>query len=85
MSTSHKNLHKMIPCEHLTDVWYRMSQNSYILKWPLQKKIKNQTKTSIFQNYCKAHQYIRVFLVLGHFVIQGRQNRGPKSGCKYRF
>ena len=28
------------PCEQLTDVWDRVSQNSiFFLKWPLQKKI----------------------------------------------
>ena len=28
------------------------------------------------------HQYKRGVLVSGHFVIQGRQNRDSKRGCK---
>ena len=38
-----------------------------------------------FSNYCKPHQYIWDFKVLGHFVIQRRHNRGAKSGYKNRF
>ena len=33
-----------------------------------------------YSNYCKAPQYILGFKVSGHLVIQGRQNRGTKSG-----
>ena len=61
ISISPHNLHKMIPCEHLSDVWYRVSQNSiFFLKWPLQKSL-NIKKNFNFSNYCKARQYILGF------------------------
>ena len=47
--------------EHLTDVWYGVSQNSTsFLKWP-SHKILNIIQEAQFLNYCKAHQYIRFF------------------------
>ena len=49
MSSFRQNLHKMIPCEHLTNVWHRVSQNSIFFKSGLLQIFKHQTKTSIFQ------------------------------------
>ena len=74
-----------VPCEHLTDVWYKMSQSSIFFLSCLYKICLTSYKNFNFSNYCKPHQYIWDFKVLGHFVIQRRHNRGAKSGYKNRF
>ena len=54
MSIFRQNLHKMIPCEHLKDVWYKVSLNSiFFFKVAITKKFGPHTKTSIFQTNVK--------------------------------
>ena len=56
----------------------------YFLKWPLQTFLTSY-KNFNFSNYCKAHQYIRLFIDSGHFLNYGHKNGGPKSGYKMDF
>ena len=50
MVISRQNLHTMIPCKHLSDFWYRVSQNSiYFFQWPLRIFLNNKQKLQFFK------------------------------------
>ena len=56
-----------------------------VLVKPLHKLIKRSDKNLNFSHYGKAHKYICGVQVSGHYVSQGRQNRGSNRGYKMDF
>ena len=57
----------------------------FVLVKPLHKLFKRSDKNFNFSNYGKAHKYICGEQVSGHYVSQGRRNRGSKSVFRNRF
>ena len=76
MSILGQNLHIMITCEDLMDVWYTLSQNSmFFFKVAFTQMFKHQTKNLIFQTIVKL---INMYWGLKFKAIFG--SRGAKIG-----